>query len=186
MASRNSRAGMHGFVGALVLVAASMAGTGCGPGNWSVESEPVDGSVTLLASEDEEAIVLEVDTSYAGRVNVFVSLPGRVKEQPEEDPDLGIPLDGSEEAASGSLVAAELALGDGHSLITLPGVGGRLSVACPGERCSRDEATLSLRVLDNADVPEEGLFLRWEATAETFGEGAATPEDAEASIELER
>jgi len=170
-----------------VLAASSMFGMGCGPGNWSVESEPVDGSVTLLASEDEETIELRVDTTHAGRVNVFVSLPGRVKEEPEEDPDLDIPLDGSDDAAaSGSLVAAELSLGDGHSLITLPGVGGRLSVACPEERCSKDEATLSLRVLDNADVPEEGLFLRWEATAETFGEGAATPQDAEASIEIER
>lgn len=175
------------FVGALVLATSSALGAGCGPGNWSVESEPVDGSVTLLASEDEATIVLTLDTTYAGRVNVFVSLPGRVKEEPAEDPDLDIPLDGSDgEASEGSLVAAELALGDGHSLITLPGVGGRLSVTCPGERCSKDEATLSLRVLDSADVPEEGLFLRWEATAETFGEGSATPDDAEATIEVER
>lgn len=175
------------FVGALVLVSSAAFGTGCGPGNWSVESEPVDGSVTLLASEDEETILLTLDTTHAGRANVFVSLPGRVKEKPADDPDLDIPLDGSDgESASGSLVAAELALDDGHSLITLPGVGGRLSVTCPGERCRNSEATLSLRALDSADIPEEGLFLRWEATAETFGEGSIAPEDAEATIEVER
>lgn len=174
-------------VGAVVVATASALVTGCGPGNWSVESEPVAGSVTLLASEDEETIVLTVDTNYAGRANVFVSLPGRVKQEPAEDPDLDIPLEGSDGASGdGSLVAAELALDDAHSLITLPGVGGLLSVTCAGERCSKDEVTLSLRVLDSADVPDEGLFMRWEATAETFGEGSVAPEDAEATIEVER
>jgi len=178
------------FAGALALFAASVGSistTGCGPGsNWSVESEPVDGSVTLLSAEAEETIVLTVVTTHAGRANAFVSLPGVVKDEPAEDPDLDIPLEGSDDAPSGSLVAAELVLGDGHSLIMLPGVGGQLSVACPGARCAREEATLSLRVLDNAAVPEEGLFLRWEATAETFGEGSAAPDDAEASVEVER
>jgi len=178
------------FAGALAHVLASLgsiSATGCGPGNWSVESEPVDGSVTLLNAEAEETIVLTVDTTYAGRANVFVSLPGVVKDEPPEDPDLDIPLEGSDgDGSSGSLVAAELALGDGHSLITLPGVGGQLSVACPGVRCAKEEATLSLRVLDNADVPEAGLFLRWEATAETFGEGSVAPDDAEATVEVER
>lgn len=176
------------FAGALALFAASLgSATGCGPGNWSVESEPVDGSVTLLTSEAEETIVLTFDTTYAGRANAFVSLPGVVKDGPTDDPDLDIPLDGSDDdGSSGSLVAAELALGDGHSLITLPGVGGQLSVACPGARCDKQAATLSLRVLDSANVPEEGLFLRWQATAETFGEGSAAPDDAEASVEVER
>jgi len=41
-------------------------------------------------------------------------------------------------------------------------------------------------VLDNARVPEEGLFLRWEATAETFGEGSAAPDEAQATIDVER
>lgn len=175
------------FVGVLVVVTASAAVAGCGPGSWSVESDPVTGSVTLLASEDEETIVFTVDTTHAGRANAFVSLPGRVKPAPAEDPDLGIPLEGSDDqAGDGSLVAAELALGDAHSLITLPGVGGRLSVTCPGARCAKDEATLTLRVLDDADVPKEGLFLRWEARAETFGEGSVAPDDAEASIEVDR
>ena len=176
------------FAGALALLVASLGSAmGCGPGNWSVESEPVNGSVTLLTSEAEETIVLTFDTTYAGRANVFVSLPGVIKDEPADDPDLGIPLDGSDDdGSSGSLVSVELALGEGHSLITLPGVGGQLSVACPGARCSKDEATLSLRALDNADVPKEGLFLRWEATAETFGEGSVAPDDAEASVEVER
>lgn len=175
------------FVGPRAVLVLSAFSAGCGPGNWSVESEPVDGSVTLLASEDEETIVFTLDTTYAGRANVFVSLPGRVKEDPADDPDLDIPLDGSDaEVGDGSLVAAELTMDDAHSLITLPGVGGLLSVTCPGERCSKDEATLSLRVLDSAEVPEEGLFMRWEATAETFGEGSAAPDDAEATIEIER
>ncbi len=181
------RARRNRRVGAIAAAMASSLAAGCGPGNWSVESEPVDGSVTLLASEDEATIVFTVDTTYAGRANAFVSLPGRVKQDPAKDPDLGIPLDGSDSGSGdGSLVAAELVMDDGHSLITLPGVGGLLSVTCPGERCSKEEATLSLRVLDSADVPKEGLFMRWEATAETFGEGSVAPEDAEATIEVER
>lgn len=174
-----------GFVAPLALVA--LSATGCGPGNWSVESEPVDGSVTLLATEAEETIELSIETTYAGRANVFVTLPGYVKAMPDDDPDLGIPLEGDDdEVTDDALVAAELVLDDAHSLITLPGVGGRLSVVCPGERCAKAEATLTLRVLDSAEVPQEGLFLRWEATAETFGEGSAAPEDAEASVEVER
>lgn len=183
MATRRTRL----FGGPLALVAASAFGTGCGPGNWSVESDPVSGSVTLLATEDEENIVLTLDTTHSGRANVFVSLPGRTKQEPAENPDLDIPLEGSDgDSGDGSLVVAELTLDDARSFITLPGVGGRLSVTCPGERCSKDQAALSLRVLDNADVPEEGLFMRWEATAETFGEGSAVPEGAEATIEVER
>ena len=171
-----------GFVAPGMLALA----TGCGPGNWSVESEPVDGSVTLLDTEAEASIDLTFETTHAGRANVFVTLPGYVKQVPEEDPDLGLPLEGSkDEVTDQSLVAVELVLDDAHSALTLPGVGGRMSVVCPGERCAKAEATLTLRVLDNADVPEEGLFLRWEAIAETFGEGAAAPQDAEASVEVE-
>jgi hypothetical protein len=115
-----------------------------------------------------------------------VTLPGYVKQMPDADPDLGVPIEGSkDEVTDESLVAVELVLDDAYSALTLPGVGGRMSVVCPGERCAKDEATLTLRVLDSAEVPEEGLFLRWEAIAETFGEGSAAPEDAEASVEVE-
>lgn len=171
----------------VAATAALALSTGCGPGYWSVESEPEEGSFTLLDTEAQSEIVLVVETSHAGRINAFVTLPGVATPRQDEDPDVAVPVDEFEQdPVTGPLVVAELVLGDESSLIQLPGVGGGLSVRCPGERCDNDEGTLTLRVLDGADVPSDGLFVTWEARAETFGEGSATPTDAEATLRVKR
>lgn len=170
----------------LVTAAGGLAlSSGCGPGNWSVESESAKGSVTLLDGESEAKVVVVAETTHAGRINAFVTLPGVPTPPTDQDLDVAVPVDEFEqEASTGPLVVAELVLGDESSLIQLPGVGGRLSVRCPGARCEEEEGTLTLRVLDDADVPTGGLFLTWELRAETFGSGASTPADAEATLRV--
>lgn len=147
-----------------VLGSATLA---CGSGSWSVESEPVDSSVSLLEGASESETLLRADTSHRGRVHVLVNLPGVTDTEQK-------------------LVVAELILDEAHSLLTLPGSGGRLSALCPGERCRRDEARLTLRLLAEAELPDTGVFVEWTAHAETFGDGSATPDAARAEISVAR
>lgn len=160
---------------ALAISCSVVCGTGCASESWSIESEPVESSLTLLEGDTEIERVLVAETSHAGRINASVNLPGAASVQSN---------DGSDGPAA--LVVAELVLDDAHSHVTLPGSGGHLSVLCPGERCAGDEARLTVRLLSNAEIDSSGLFVEWEARAETFGEGAKAPADAEASLRVER
>ena len=160
---------------ALLACSTLFGGAACGTGSWSVESEPVESSLTLLEGETEFEQVLVAETSHEGRINASVNLPGARSAPSGEDSETPAPL-----------VVAELILDDAHSHVTLPGSGGQLSVRCPGERCDGDQARLTLRLLDSAEIDRSGLFVRWEARAETFGEGTEAPANAEARLRIER
>jgi hypothetical protein len=41
---------------------------------------------------------------------------------------------------------------------------------------------LAVRLVSTAEVPESGVFVKWSALAETFGDGTTTPEEAEATL----
>lgn len=164
------------LVAPVFLVVCGVAcNAGCASDNWSVESEPIESSMTLLEGNSEVERVLVAETSHAGRIHATVNLPGAPVARGDDGEGDPVPL-----------VMAELILDDAHSHVTLPGTGGQLSVRCPGERCAGDEARLSVRLLSGAEIDDSGLFVQWAAYAETFGRGAKVPEDAQATLRAER
>lgn len=159
--------------------------TACGEPTWSTESSPVSGSLTLIDGASTAEYEFVADTSHAGRVRAVVLLPGVAVPASEPEPDVNVPVSDAEpDPASPRLVAAELSLGDAHSLVTLPGSGGELSVPCPGETCADDTARLLIRALDDAELGSRGVIVNWSVFAETFGSGEATPDDALATLWL--
>lgn len=155
----------------------------CAEPSWSVESESLSGSLTLLDGATQANYEFVADTSHRGRVRAVVTLPGVALPTPEPTPDVDVPTSEVEQASEPSrLVVAELSLDEAHSLVRLPGSGGELSVPCPGDSCAGDVAQLLVRALDDADLGSRGVTVNWSVFAETFGSGDTAPADAQAML----
>ena len=180
-----NQTGDRGFrvAGTLALWWVVLGSAGCGPPSWSLASEPQSGSVTLLNEASSAELDFVAETSHQGRVEARVNLPGVAPSGPDSTPDVGVPTaESGTPPASDVLIVAELIVGDEHSLVTLPGSGGALSVACPSSRCAAEPAQLTLRKADGVDLGSRGVVVTWSVFAETFGEGESQPPEARALL----